>query len=171
MVGQRQAKRADLADYQDISDLEEFVGYNLKRAYIIVQNDFRAALGQDGLGPRVFSALSLVVQFPNITQSELARKLGIERSGLVAIVDELEQRAYLVRTTVPGDRRVQALVPTAAGAAAYSCAVAQVKNHEDKLLSNFSAAEKRALIGLLRKIRDNEGAEKACKTGAATARL
>ena len=138
------------------SDLESLVGYNLKRAYVAVQRDFRAALGEGGLGPRPFSALSIVVTFPNISQSELARMLGIERSGLVAIVDELESKAYLARTTVPDDRRVQALVPTPAGIAAYQSTLAAVHAHEDKLLANFSSAEKQTLMMLLNKIRLND---------------
>ena len=102
------------------------MGYNLKRATVVMQNVFRAAQGDDGLAPRVFAALALVVQFPHVTQSELARKLGIKRSGLVAIVDELEDLSYLARTTVPGDRRVQALVPTEAGITAFQDALAKV---------------------------------------------
>ncbi len=141
---------------EQLSDLEQFVGYNLKRAYVIVQSDFRAALGRDGLAPRVFSALSLAVQFPNITQSELARRLGIERSGLVAIVDELERRALLSRTHVPGDRRVQALVPTDTGRKAYAKAIAAVKAHEERLFANFSDTERRTLMQLLRKVRAGE---------------
>ncbi|WP_439525006.1 MarR family winged helix-turn-helix transcriptional regulator [Marivita sp.] len=137
-------------------DLEEFIGYNLKRAYVIVQADFRRALGEDGFAPRVFSALSLVVQYPNVTQSGLARMLGIERSGLVAIVDELEGRGLLKRTHVPGDRRVQALVPTAAGSKAYAEARTAVRAHEDRLLANLSDAEKSTLLALLAKIRAHE---------------
>lgn len=137
-------------------DLEEFIGYNLKRAYVIVQADFRRALGEDGFAPRVFSALSLVVQYPNVTQSGLARMLGIERSGLVAIVDELEGRGLLNRTNVPGDRRVQALVPTAKGKTVYAEARATVRAHEEALLSNLSSDEKATLMGLLAKIRANE---------------
>ena len=45
-------------------DLEELVGYNLKRAYIVVKEDFRDAMGKDGLSARVFSALSLTHDHP-----------------------------------------------------------------------------------------------------------
>lgn len=138
------------------SDLETLIGYNLKRAYVIISSDFRRSLGEDGFAPRVFSALSLVVQFPNITQSELARMLGIERSGLVAIVDELEGRGYLSRNAVPGDRRVQALAPTKAGAQAYEKAAKAVQAHEKALLAHMTAEERATLISLLRKIREIE---------------
>ncbi|WP_240453943.1 MarR family winged helix-turn-helix transcriptional regulator [Chachezhania antarctica] len=138
------------------NDLEDLVGYNLKRAYVILSADFKRTLGEDGFAPRVFSALSLIVQYPDITQSELARMLGIERSGLVAIVDQLEQRGFVQRNAVPGDRRVQALMATGDGCAAYEQARASVEAHEEKLLSHMTPRDVETLLGLLRKIREIE---------------
>ena len=156
MAPQRLQRTEDLDDAVDTSDLEELIGYNLKRAYVIVRTDFRKALGEDGMSARVFSALSLCVRFPNITQSELARMMGIERSGLVAIVDELEARSYLRRVQVPTDRRVQALVPTGAGRAAYRDAIKAVRAHEDALFNEMTDDEKQTLLTLLKKIRVRE---------------
>jgi DNA-binding MarR family transcriptional regulator len=146
----------ELEIHSGTSDLEELIGYNLKRAYVIVQTDFRETLGEDGLSARMFSALSLTVRYPNITQSELAKRLGIERSGLVAIVDALEEKKYLTRAAVPGDRRVQALVPTETGTKAYQDAVAAVQAHEDRLFADMTASEKETLLILLKKIRLKE---------------
>jgi DNA-binding MarR family transcriptional regulator len=147
------ALRSEGTSPEDYADLEELVGYNLKRAYVIVDADFRRALGEDGLAPRVFSALSLIVHTPGITQSDLARSLGIERSGLVAITDDLETRGFVMRKPVPGDRRVQALAPTKAGKAAYLEALATVRAHEARLLSGMTQAEIETLTSLLQKIR------------------
>ncbi|MDF1728248.1 MAG: MarR family transcriptional regulator [Sulfitobacter sp.] len=152
----KQAARQSLQSAPADSDLEDLIGYNLKRAYVIVRTDFRDSLGEDGLSARVFSALSLTVRYPHISQSELARMMGIERSGLVAVVDELEQKGYLVRATVPGDRRVQALLPTEAGTEAYRRAIEQVRAHEDRLFANLSPAEQQTLLSLLKKIRKLE---------------
>ncbi len=146
-------------DGMDASDLEDLIGYNLKRAYVIVQTDFRKALGDDGMSARVFSALSLCVRYPNITQSELARMMGIERSGLVAIVDELEAKNHLRRAPVPGDRRVQALVPTDAGRSVYKAAIQAVRAHEDRLFADMTSEEKETLLSLLKKIRAREQEE------------
>ena len=146
-------------DGMDASDLEDLIGYNLKRAYVIVQTDFRKTLGDDGMSARVFSALSLCVRYPNITQSELARMMGIERSGLVAIVDELEAKNHLRRAPVPGDRRVQALVPTDAGRSVYKAAIQAVRAHEDRLFADMSSEEKETLLSLLKKIRAREQEE------------
>lgn len=156
MVKQQKVLRDAPITMDETTSLEEFVGYNLKRAYMIIQSDFRTVQGDSGLAPRVFSALSLVVEHPNVTQSKLARQLGIERSGLVAIIDELEERGFLKRTTVPGDRRVQALVATDAGREAQREARAAILAHEDGLLSDLSEGEKATLITLLRKIRSKD---------------
>jgi DNA-binding MarR family transcriptional regulator len=143
-------------DDASASDLEDLIGYNLKRAYVAVQTDFQRVQGEDGLSGRVFSALSLTVQHPQITQSALARMLGIERSGLVAIVDELEGKGYLTRVAVPSDRRVQALVPTDLGRDAYSTALAAVRAHEDRVFANLTDTERATLLALLKRVREGE---------------
>jgi DNA-binding MarR family transcriptional regulator len=135
------------------SELDGLVGYNLKRAYVTVRTDFMETLGKENLSPRVFSVLSLCVSHPNITQSELARMIGIERSGLVAMVDDLEKRNYVERRPVPHDRRVQALVPTETGIKAHKVASEMVRAHEERLLSHMSKEEQATLIKLLQKIR------------------
>jgi len=154
-----QAKQMEHEDVgvSEASDLEGLVGYNLKRAYLVVQEDFRTALGEGGLSARVFAALTLTVENPNITQSALARMLGIERSGLVAIVDDLEAKGYLKRTAVPGDRRVQALVPTKTGKTAHAEMVRIVQAHEAALFADMTAGEKQTLLELLKKIRSVGG--------------
>ena len=156
MTDRRRTRHEMVGQLPETSDLDNLVGYNLKRAYVIVQADFKATLGKGGLAPRVFAALSLAVQSPNITQSELARLLGIERSSFVAIVDELERIGYLTRAAVPGDRRVQALVPTNKGRDEYARILATVRAHEQRLLSNLTEHERRSLLKLLKKIREHE---------------
>lgn len=138
------------------TDIEGLVGYNMKRAYVAMEKDFRAALGAGGLTPRSFSALSLVVNLPQISQSDVARRLGIERSGLVAIIDDLEARGYLVRRVMPDDRRVQALEATDSGGEAYRAALAAVRAHEARLLADLSEAQKAELMESLRRIRLTE---------------
>jgi DNA-binding MarR family transcriptional regulator len=149
---QRKARTTEAG--QSEMALESLVGYNLKRAYVVLQSDYRAVMGDHGLSPRVFSALTFVVETPNLTQSDLARRLGIERSGLVAIVDELEGRGYLRRVAVPQDRRIQALSPTEAGVQAYEVALELVHDHENRVLHMLNTEEREQLVHLLKKIRE-----------------
>ncbi len=145
--------KAKLEVISEESDIEGLLGYNLKRAYMIVRDDFRKQVEQSVLSPRAFSVLTLVVEAPGLTQSEVARRLGIERSGLVAIIDDLENRELAERTAVPGDRRSQALVATAAGNELHAATMARVHAHERTLLAPLNPAEQTQLLTLLRKFR------------------
>lgn len=146
-------QNANLEMISEESDIEGLLGYNLKRAYMIVRDDFRRQVEQSVLSPRAFSVLTLVVEAPGLTQSEVARRLGIERSGLVAIIDDLESKKLAERTAVPGDRRSQALVATDAGAELHATTMARVHAHERTLLAPLSAAEQTQFLKLLRKFR------------------
>jgi DNA-binding MarR family transcriptional regulator len=137
-------------------DLLDLVGYNMKRAYMRIHADFTATLEGLGLRQRTFSVLSLVVQNDGISQSDVARMLGIERSGTVVIVDELEDRGLISRDKVPGDRRAWALTPTDLGRALYETARARIAAHEEALLSGFSATERTALLAFLKRIHELE---------------
>lgn len=155
------AKRAQIFDEQaerlavPSAALDGLIGYNLKRAYIHLNADFRRTLEADNLPPRVFSALSLVAENPGMKQTDVARLLGIERSGLVAIVDGLEARGLVERRPHPTDRRIQELQPTPEGQAVYRRALEAVAEHEVSFLSMLSDKEQETLLGLLRKIRQH----------------
>ncbi|GLQ34844.1 hypothetical protein GCM10007939_11270 [Amylibacter marinus] len=138
------------------SALDAMIGYNLKRANTIAESQIRRCLANIGLAPREFSALALAVEIPNITQSTLARHLGVERSGLVSTIDALEQRALLNRVAVPGDRRIQALIATAKGIAAHQEALCAIQMQEEQLTQVLSATEIDSLRAVLQKIRKFE---------------
>ncbi|MCB1366593.1 MAG: MarR family transcriptional regulator [Rhodobacteraceae bacterium] len=135
-------------------DLLDLTGYNMKRAYMRIYADISEALAGFDLRQRSFSVLSLVVANPEIRQSDIARELGIERSGTVVIVDELEGRKLIRRADVPGDRRAHALTATRDGIALYRCALAEVDAREGHLMNGFTASERALLNALLRRIHE-----------------
>ena len=89
--------------------LSAFIGYAMKRALSIVQADFASALSDYDLRAVSFSALSIIVGEPGLTQTQLADALQIERSNLVTIIDELAGRGLIIRAPVAQDRRRHAL--------------------------------------------------------------
>ncbi|WP_185968377.1 MarR family winged helix-turn-helix transcriptional regulator [Paracoccus sp. M683] len=91
------------------------IGYRLKRAYMLIQPRAHAVLAEEGLRVASFSCLSIIIDNPGIVQSELSDALQIERSNLVVVIDELEQRGLISRKRVPTDRRRYALTATLRG--------------------------------------------------------
>ncbi|MBV0912015.1 MarR family winged helix-turn-helix transcriptional regulator [Anianabacter salinae] len=136
----------------DMSLLERQVGYNLRRGYTRFAAHLREALAPVGLSQRTFSVLSVVVSNPGITQSDVARGLGIERSGTVVTVDELEAQGHIARTPVTGDRRAYALRATEQGRAKLDEALAAAAAHEDELLAALTPDERAMLLSVLRRI-------------------
>lgn len=137
--------------------LSAFIGYDMKRALSIVQADFARTLSDYGLRAVSFSALSIIVGEPGLTQTQLADALQIERSNLVTIIDELAGRELIIRAPVAQDRRRHALMPTAKGKALAASARKSVLEHEKRLFACLTADERSALQGILRKFRHAAG--------------
>jgi len=102
--------------------------------------------------PGQFGVALLVYSNPGLTQSALARAVGIERSTMVAVIDALESRGLVERRPSPVDRRSYALVLSQQGEALIEKLKPMVMGHEDRIAANLSTEERGQLIALLSKI-------------------
>ncbi len=135
--------------------LREFTGYNMKRAFIVMQADVTRSLEPFGLRMVTYSSLCMIGDNPGLSQSQLAGALAIERPNLVVIVDELERRDLISRDRVPTDRRTYALRLTGEGARLLAQATEAVRGHEAKMTAGVSSEEAEVLIAALRRIEKN----------------
>ncbi|PLX39128.1 MAG: transcriptional regulator [Hyphomicrobiales bacterium] len=132
--------------------LREFVGYNVKRAYMALQPAAQAGMAEYDLRVPSFSCLSVIVANPGIAPSELAECLKMERSNIVVVIDELESRELVNRTKSTKDRRRYALSATMRGRRLHEKAVAAIHRRENHLLRSLSAEEQATLVELLNKV-------------------
>ncbi len=75
------------------------------------------ALTPFGLRSGAYSTLALIYANPGCSQIELARGLGMDKSAVVSLIDDLESRGYASRVRSVQDRRRHALYLTKEGAA------------------------------------------------------
>jgi len=129
--------------------LRQFVGYNMKRAFIPVQEDVSETLATLGLRVGTFSALAVIMASPGISQTQLSQVLNIKRSGVVLVVDELEGMGAVGRMPVESDRRAYALQVTPEGRELWQRAESAVQAHEAALFADLDPEELRTLRGLL----------------------
>ena len=87
-----------------------------------------------------------------LSQTRLARALGIDGSTMVAMIDRLEENGWLRRRRSEVDRRSHALHLTAAGNELLDRLTPLVEAHEAELAHDLSADEKKTLLALLAKI-------------------
>jgi DNA-binding MarR family transcriptional regulator len=136
----------------DFDLLPSLIGYHLRRAQISVFNDFVRTMAEQKVTPGQFGVLDLISANPGLTQSALARAVGIERSTMVAVIDALEARKLVERRRAPTDRRSYALVLTTEGIALLDRLKPMVLDHEKRIAADLSARERDALISLLKRI-------------------
>lgn len=132
--------------------LDGLVGYAIRRAQIVIYEDFLAALAPWDITPQRFSALTLIAANANLKLTDLARILGIARSGAVQIVNHLQGLGYVEKLDVEHDKRAYSLTMTAAGSKVLADITQAVEAHDARISHQLDAGEKRQLIGLLGKL-------------------
>jgi DNA-binding MarR family transcriptional regulator len=98
------------------------------------------------------SVLWLVSDHPGIAQAELSKRLQLDRATVMAIVNRLAKRKFLVRGESETDGRKQTLKLTPTGTTALQDAKRAIRAHEKWLKGRFTARELQTLIRLLRRI-------------------
>jgi DNA-binding MarR family transcriptional regulator len=146
---QKRAARGDGA--LDHGLLPRLVGYQLRLAQLAVFRDFDRATADLGLTPGRFGMLVLIEANPGVTQSALARAVGLDRSTLVALLDQLEDRRLVARRQGE-DRRTNGLWLTAAGQRSLGKMKRRVAAHEARVAARLTRAERELLLGALRRL-------------------
>ncbi|WP_157016370.1 MarR family winged helix-turn-helix transcriptional regulator [Mesorhizobium xinjiangense] len=137
--------------------LGDIIGYKLRRAQLMVFQDFIESFSQLKLRPAEFSVLAIIATQPGLKQSEIAGMLGIKRANFVALMDGLEKRGLAERRKADGDRRSHSLHLTAEGARFVKKMSAVWQGHEDRLIARLGGAEERdRLITLLDRLLDSD---------------
>ncbi|MEO6386813.1 MAG: MarR family winged helix-turn-helix transcriptional regulator [Croceibacterium sp.] len=102
-----------------------------------------------GLPTGSLTVLSLVAANPGSSQTALARRAGLNKSALVGIVDQLEQRELISRDRSAADRRRYGLTITGAGASAMQALFAAVSQEEKPLRDALGLRDMTVLLELL----------------------
>lgn len=125
-----------------------------------------AAVGDVPHGPRGYQVLTTVVHDQPPSQLTLAEHLGIDRSVMTYLIDDLEAAGLVERRANPSDRRQRTVVATDAGRRALAELERRVQEAEDDVLSSLAPPERSTLRTLLRRVacdlRDVDIADDAC---------
>jgi DNA-binding MarR family transcriptional regulator len=105
-----------------------------------------------GLRPKHFAILNTIALGDGPSQQQLGEALGLDPSGLIAAIDELEGRGMLERQRDPADRRRHALHLTASGTAKLSEAREASRQRGEELVAPLSRVEAKQFRDLLRRI-------------------
>ena len=121
----------------------------LKRLGFAAKDKSHQAFEGTGLSAFHYAVLALLEEDPRETQAQIADALGYDRSLIVRLLDELEERELVIRKRDPHDRRRHVVKLTPAGRDKLGELRAIVAQMEDDLLVPLDAEQRRALYGLL----------------------
>ncbi|MGI5157629.1 MarR family winged helix-turn-helix transcriptional regulator [Microbispora sp. CA-102843] len=115
------------------------------------------ALAQAGVRRYHYALLAALEEYGPASQAALGRRIGIDRSDMVATVNDLAERRLLERAPDPEDRRRNIVTITAAGRRQLTHLDRLLAAAQDEFLAPLPAADRRNLIDLLTRLIEHHG--------------
>ena len=121
--------------------IDSHTGYLLVKLGAAAADLFDRALLPLGLRGRHVRVLELI-RDESPSQQDLCRLTGLDRTTMVAVVDELERLGHARRERNAADRRKHVVTLTEQGTAAFAEAVQRLARAQEELLGPLSASER-----------------------------
>ena len=132
--------------------LADRVLWALGRSSQHAQRLVRQHMTEAGVRTQHYHVLASLADDGEAAQATVADRIGLDRSDLVTLLDELEDLKYVERRVDPADRR-RKIVAITPGSEKQLIAMDQlIVAAETELLEPLSASERTALLGLLRRL-------------------
>jgi DNA-binding MarR family transcriptional regulator len=109
-----------------------------------------------GLRPKHFAVLNAIALADGASQHELGGRMGLDPSGLVGAIEQLEQMGLVERRRDEADRRRYVLGLTAEGTATLGRGRRVVSESARELLGALDDAEVDTLVDLLSRVVDDQ---------------
>tara|TARA_R110002167_G_scaffold175260_3_gene374501 strand:+ start:2079 stop:2732 length:654 start_codon:yes stop_codon:yes gene_type:complete len=121
----------------------------IHRALQLALDIYAAETGTDGLTQRQFAVLEAVSQKSGLTQTDLVRATGIDRSTLADLVARMTTKGLLDRERSTIDARAMAVRLSDAGAAALEAARPRVEAADKRIMALLPKAKRDGFLALL----------------------
>ena len=145
------AKRKDRTDTKV---LEGSPTHLLHRVLQLALDYHAEAAGPEGLTQRQYAVLAAAAGKAGLTQSELVRATGIDRSTLAELVARMETRGLVARERSAADARANSVHLTEAGAAALEAGAEPATAADERLLAVLPSKKRLTFVKLLSTLAD-----------------
>ncbi|MBE8516496.1 MarR family transcriptional regulator [Amycolatopsis sp. H6(2020)] len=128
------------------------LGYLLKHAQLRLAELAEPLYAPLGVTGRQLALLTLFGDGPARSQQDGAARLGVDRTTMVALVDELEAKGLVRREVAPGDRRKRLVLLTPEGERVREAGADLTRQAEGLLLEPLSAEDAERLRTALHQV-------------------
>ena len=129
--------------------LAQSPGHLLRRAQQYAFDLYAKEVGSEELTPRQFTVLLTVDQNEGLSQTDLVRLTGIDRSTLADMISRLLKRDLLARKRTESDARANAVRITPSGRKALKSVSSAVARAEGHILDPLPAGKRAEFMKLL----------------------
>jgi DNA-binding MarR family transcriptional regulator len=137
-----------------VAEVTERLGYLLKHVQLRLAELSAEALAPHGLTGRELAVLTVLAVERPLSQQEAATALGIDRTTMVAFVDQLASKGLVERRPDGADRRRNLVELTPAGKRTHERAVAVYAEAERRFLAPLSPTAAARFRADLRRLLD-----------------
>jgi len=127
------------------------LGWMLDAASHAFGSELAAALGPLGLGQRGFCVMSAAMD-AELTQTQLAGMIGLDKTTMVVTVDELERLGLAERVPSPTDRRARVIRVTDAGRARVADGLEILQSVQASVLDSLADDERDVFVRALTRL-------------------
>jgi DNA-binding MarR family transcriptional regulator len=140
------------SDEEPAPELAVSLGYLLKHAHLQLSERGNKALAPFGIDGKELGILVVIAGPEPLSQQQVAQRLGVDRTTMVAMLDALERKGIVSRHPDAGDRRRNVVELTEAGRGTFSEAVKVRDAAERAYLAPLGAQDAQRLRSSLKNI-------------------
>lgn len=141
------------------------IGFLLTQLGTLAAETFAEKTRALGIAPPEAGVMRILGRNPGMNQRELADRLGVAQSRVVALIDSLESAGLIIRERSATDRRSQILSVTDAGRTLLGELRTAAESQEAELAEGLSDADRDQLYELLLKLSAAKGLDRDVHPG------
>jgi DNA-binding MarR family transcriptional regulator len=140
-----------------VAELADHLGYWLRFVSNQVSHSFARRLEQEGVAVGEWVVMRTLLDREPTMSSRIAEELGMTRGAITKLADRMLAKGWIARRPSPDDGRVQMLALTPAGRGLVPRLAAIADRNDELFFRHLSAAERRTLERLMRKLVEKAG--------------
>jgi DNA-binding MarR family transcriptional regulator len=145
-------KSKDAAKPSDPAHIDQSPSHLLHRVLQIALDIYTTEMGEGALTQRQYAVLKALEGTEGLSQSDLVKITGIDRSTMAELVTRMIAKELLSREKSPTDARANLVMISVSGQAALSDMQPKVVAADEKILALLSPPKRESFVKLLRKI-------------------
>ena len=134
--------------------LQQSPGHLLRRAQQYADDLYKKEVGAKGPTARQFTVLHTISENEGLSQTDLVRRTGIDRSTLADMIARLTKQGMVARQRTKTDARANSVKLTAQGKKAVKSAEAKVQKAEEEALSMLPKTQQASFMKNLKAYAD-----------------